>query len=359
MDSSRGGSGGNALSTCPQSVQPNSSPGVVHGQIILGMHSSAPDRTNHLNPFAVRTAAILLVFSAVVGVCLSGCGAFTGDINGSPRSPFISEQPSSETVVASSPATFSVTAFGAQPLHFQWEKNGRPIPGATLASYTTTATTTNESGARFTVIIAGPTGTTVSRPAILTITAPGQISVTPLSVDFGNVPVGSSATRRVTVAALGNSNVTLSQIGVSGPSFDVSGVSAGLVQTPGHVTSLDVTFSPAANGSVAGSISIASDASNPLTVIQLSGSGVHPASHSVSLIISMPTTSDVAGYNLYRASISGGPYAKLTQAMSKTATFTDQNVEGGETYYYVATSVGSSNTESAPSNEVSATVPLT
>jgi fibronectin type 3 domain-containing protein len=125
------------------------------------------------------------------------------------------------------------------------------------------------------------------------------------------------------------------------------------------VANLDVSFSPAANGIAAGSISIASDASNPLTVIQLSGSGVHSASHSVSLTISIPTTSDVVGYNLYRASISGGPYAKLTHAMSKTASFTDETVQGGETYYYVATSVGSSNTESTTSNEVSATIPLT
>jgi hypothetical protein len=325
---------------------------------MLGMHSCALDRTTP-NEFADRAAGIFFICCAIVAVCLSGCGTFKGDTAASPRSPFISQQPSSQTVVASSPATFSVTASGTQPLHYRWEKNGRPIPGATLASYTTTATTTTESGARFTVIVAGSTGTVVSRAAVLTITAPGQISASPLRLDFGDVPVGSSATRRIAVAALGGSNVTVSQIGVSGPGFDVSGVSTGLVQSPGQVANLDVSFSPAANGIAAGSISIASDASNPLTVIQLSGSGVHSASHSVSLTISIPTTSDVVGYNLYRASISGGPYAKLTHAMSKTASFTDETVQGGETYYYVATSVGSSNTESTTSNEVSATIPLT
>jgi hypothetical protein len=307
---------------------------------------------------AVRTGSIFLVFCATLGVSLAGCGALTSNTGDDPGLPSITEQPVDQTVIATRQATFSVAASGIPPIRFQWERNGSPILGATLASYTTSVTTTSDNGARFNVRVTDSKGTTVSRVARLTVTAPGQIVVTPLNLNFGNVPVGSSATRRITVAASGSSDVTFTKISVAGPGFDVSGAFTGLVQAPGQAMTLDVTFTPAGSGSATGNIGITSDASNPLTTIYLSGSGVQAVSHSVSLTIAIPAPSDVVGYNIYRASISGGPYAKLTQSVSKTTGFTDVTVQAGDTYYYVATSVDSNNTESEHSNEVSATVPV-
>lgn len=272
--------------------------------------------------------------------------------------PSITEQPADQTVVASHPATFSVTASGTPPLRFQWEMNGSPIPGATLASYTMPAATTSENAAHFTVEVADSKGTIVSRAARLTVTPPGQISATPGNLSFGDVTVGSSATRVITVAASGSSDVTLSKVGVSGPGFDVSGASTGLVQTPGQATILQVTFSPVASGSVTGSISIMSDASTSVTTIYLSGSGVQAVSHSVSLSWTS-SGSDIRGYNVYRSSTHGGPYAKLTPSMDGTTSYVDAEVQAGQIYYYVTTSVDSSNVESEYSNEVSAAIALT
>jgi hypothetical protein len=323
-----------------------------------GMYSHMPHRRNESNEPAVRIGGVFLIFCSILTGSLVGCGALTNSTGVDSRLPSIAEQPADQTVVASSPATFSVVASGTQPFSFQWEKNGSPILGATLASYTTPATTASDNGARFTVVVGDSIGTVVSRTARLTVTAPGQISDTPSSLNFGNVLVGSTASRQITLFTSGGSDVTLSKICVTGPGFDVSGASAGLVQSPGQATTLVVTFSPAASGSVTGSISITSDASNPLTVIYLSGSGLQPVAHSVSLTISVPAGSDVVGYNIYRASISGGPYAKLTQSLNTTTSFTDVTVQAGDTYYYVATSVGSSNMESQPSDEVSATIPV-
>ncbi|RMH18886.1 MAG: hypothetical protein D6696_12155, partial [Acidobacteria bacterium] len=64
---------------------------------------------------------------------------------------------------------------------------------------------------------------------------------------------------------------------------------------------------------------------------------------------------DLAGYNVYRATTSGGPYARVNGAQVSGTAFTDASVVNGTTYFYVVTAVDTSNNESANSNEVSAT----
>jgi hypothetical protein len=67
----------------------------------------------------------------------------------------------------------------------------------------------------------------------------------------------------------------------------------------------------------------------------------------------------VIGYNLYRATISGGPYTKINPSIDATTTFTDAGtVQAGKIYYWVVTAVNSSNVESVHSGEVSATIPF-
>jgi fibronectin type 3 domain-containing protein len=61
-------------------------------------------------------------------------------------------------------------------------------------------------------------------------------------------------------------------------------------------------------------------------------------------------------YNIYRSLQSGGPYTRIGGALSTS--FTDGNVQGGTTYFYVVTAVNSSGVESAASSpEQSVTVP--
>jgi DNA-binding CsgD family transcriptional regulator len=67
------------------------------------------------------------------------------------------------------------------------------------------------------------------------------------------------------------------------------------------------------------------------------------------------STSTVAGYNIYSASVSGGPYNKI--GSSTTLTYSDMTAISGNTYYYVVTAVDSSGNESVYSNEASVVVP--
>ena len=65
----------------------------------------------------------------------------------------------------------------------------------------------------------------------------------------------------------------------------------------------------------------------------------------------------VVGYNVYRATISGGPYTKINSALDGSTTYTDSTVQAGTTYYYVTTAVDGSGTESTHSNQVQAVIP--
>jgi fibronectin type 3 domain-containing protein len=59
------------------------------------------------------------------------------------------------------------------------------------------------------------------------------------------------------------------------------------------------------------------------------------------------TSSNAAGYNVYRGAISGGPYTKVNSSLIVGTTYTDSLVQAGQSYYYVATAVDTSGNESA------------
>lgn len=89
-------------------------------------------------------------------------------------SPAITRDPMPVTVVVGAAAAFDVQAVGAQPLAYQWLRNGVDITGATAASYTLATTTLSDDGALFSVRVsnaANPTGVT-SATARLTVTPP-------------------------------------------------------------------------------------------------------------------------------------------------------------------------------------------
>jgi fibronectin type 3 domain-containing protein len=80
-----------------------------------------------------------------------------------------------------------------------------------------------------------------------------------------------------------------------------------------------------------------------------------PVPHSVAL--NWNASSNAAGYNVYRADVAGGAYAKVNAALVSTTSYVDSSVASGRTYYYVATAVDSNNSESAYSSQAIAVVP--
>ena len=271
--------------------------------------------------------------------------------------PSIVTQPASKTVIAGQTATFSVTAAGAAPLNYQWNMNGNAINGANSSSYTTPATTTGNSSEQFTVTVTNSAGAITSNPATLTVTtATSILNVNQTSLNFSNVNIGSNSVLPVVFTNGGNSNITISNVTISGAGYSATGIQSGQMVGPGQSATLNVMFAPAGTGLTPGSVTLTSTASNSTVSVALSGTGVQTVSHSVTLTWTA-STSTVSGYNVYRSTVSGGPYTKLNSTLVAATTYTDTSVQSGQTYFFVATAVDSSGVESADSTEVSATIP--
>jgi len=301
---------------------------------------------------ADNSAQFSVQVSNTAGSATSGAAILT--VTSPVVAPSITSQPASQSIASGKTATFSVAATGTAPMTYQWSKAGVAISGATSSSYTTPAMTAT---AQFTVTVSNGAGSATSNPATLTVTAASTLLLNSnvSSVSFGNVNVAATGTQTVTLTNAGTAAVTISNVSVTGAGFNATGAS-GVILNPGQTTSLTTTFTPAAAGSVTGSVKVASNATNSPDSITLSGIGVAVVNHSVALSWSA-STSTVAGYNTYSSQVSGGPYTKLTGAPVAATAYTDSNVNAGQTYYFVVTSVDNNNVESAYSAEVSALVP--
>ena len=78
--------------------------------------------------------------------------------------------------------------------------------------------------------------------------------------------------------------------------------------------------------------------------------------HLVSIAWGPSSSSGVAYYNVYRGTMSGGPYSLLGTNITATS-YSDSTVQSGATYFYVTTAVDTSRVESIHSNEFVAVIP--
>jgi hypothetical protein len=103
-----------------------------------------------------------------------------------------------------------------------------------------------------------------------------QLSVSPSSLSFGNLATGSTSAQNVTISNTGNSSVSISQISATGTGFSTSGITLPLSLATGQSTSFSVSFAPTSAGSLSGSVSVVSNATNSPATISLSGTGIQP-----------------------------------------------------------------------------------
>ena len=187
-----------------------------------------------------------------------------------------------------------------------------------------------------------------------TTTTVGQLSISPTSVNFGNVNVGSTETHAITMSATG-APVTVSSDASSSSHFVVSGVSLPFTIPAGQSKSFNVGFAPTAAGTVSGSVSFNSNAATAKVVESVTGTGT-TAQYSVNL--SWNASAGVAGYNLYRSTSASGSYVKINSSLDANTAYVDNSVSAGKTYYYEATAVDANGQESGRSNPpVSASIP--
>ena len=180
----------------------------------------------------------------------------------------------------------------------------------------------------------------------------GKMTVSPSSINFGKVTIGTKKSQKGTVSAV-NGPVTVSAAHVSGTEFSVSGISFPFTLSAGHTASYTLTFAPTAGGSTSSTVTWRSSASNSPVHQYLTGSGTHL----VALTWRASTSRHIVGYNIYRGHRSGGPYTKINTALDPNTHDIDYKVLAGTTYYYVVTAVNSRGRESVYSNQVKSVIP--
>ena len=183
----------------------------------------------------------------------------------------------------------------------------------------------------------------------VSVTDPNAQSASlPSAFTFTSGPSASSASPN-SGPVTGGTTVTILGSGFqSGASVAFGGVAATSVNLVSSTEIQAVTPS-----STAGTVAITVTNSNSQTATL---AAAFTFFHTISLSWT-GSTSSVSGYNIYRSSTSGGPYAKVNSAMVPGTSFSDNNVQAGQTYFYVTTAVDSSNVESGYSNQAQAIVP--
>lgn len=189
------------------------------------------------------------------------------------------------------------------------------------------------------------------------IAASPILKVSTTSISFGTVLLGALGSQTLTITNSGTANLVISQFTIGGAAFHVAGITTPATIAAGQSANLTVNFAPILAVLMNGSLVISSNSSGAASeTISLTGSGVNVGALSVKLSWSPSVSASVIGYNIYRSTVSGGPYSLVSGPIAGTS-FTDTNVTAGQTYYYVLTSVGSNGVESAFSGQAAVTVP--
>jgi hypothetical protein len=205
------------------------------------------------------------------------------------------------------------------------------------------------------------TDTASNSPQTASLTGTGTaalVGLLPTSLAFGNQPVDMTSTAQtVTLSNTGNATLSIGSLALTGTNASdfAQANTCGNSLVAGANCTIAVMFTPSVAGTEAASLSISDNASGSPQTVPLSGAGTHDAI----LSWTPSTTPGVVGYNVYRGTTSGGESATpLNSSPVNGTTYTDETVQARQTYYYVVTAVASNDaTQSANSNEVSATVP--
>ena len=147
--------------------------------------------------FRVIARALLSLLLSVLAAC-----------GGASRDPNITQQPSDEIVAIGQTATFSVSGTGGSALHYQWQKNGSDIAGATSASYVVSGVQLSDDGSAFQVKISDAHGQVLSQRATLHVITGRDV----VTYHYDNARTGLNSNEQILTTA----NVTSSSFGKIG-----------------------------------------------------------------------------------------------------------------------------------------------
>jgi Abnormal spindle-like microcephaly-assoc'd, ASPM-SPD-2-Hydin/Protein of unknown function (DUF1573) len=238
----------------------------------------------------LQAVAMILTLSGVLFT--SGCVGYagkpgtTGGVSGlsmdvSPSSLDFGSltvgQSASKILTITNSGTQPVTVSGISVTGSAFTMKPMPVPMALAVGQSATVSTT------FTAAASGPVSGQImissnapDSPVVVALTAagvskPSNLTVTPASVSFGDVKVGSESTQTVRLTNAGSSSMAISAVSASGTGISLSGPSFPVTLAAGASTSLNAMFKPTVAGNASGTLMISSDAANSPDAIGWSG----------------------------------------------------------------------------------------
>jgi len=239
----------------------------------------------------------------------------------------VTVSPASVSLAAGGSQQFSATVSNTTNTGVTWTTSGGAISAAglyvapsTAGSYTVTATS-----------VADPTKSGTSTVSVSAAATTVSVAISPVAP---SLLTGGTQQFTATVSGTTNTAVTWSASGGT-----VS--SSGLYTAPSTAGTYTVTATSVADTTKQASASVTVSA---------------PVAHSAQLSW-LASTSSVAGYKVYRSTVSGSQYVLLNSQVDPLLSYADDTVQAGQTYYYVLTAVSLTGVESGYSNQVTAVIP--
>jgi hypothetical protein len=197
---------------------------------------------------------------------------------------YVFTTPTGPVNVSVSPTTTTVASAGTQQFSAQVTNTSN-----TAVTWSATAGTVSTTGlftappvtANMTVTVKATlvADTTKYASATVTVTASavGKLTASPTSIAFGSIAVGSTSTiLTTTITNTGNATITFTSNAISA-SFSFGGIGTcndpGGTLAPSASCTFSAKFAPTAAGTINGSMTIGSNASNPTVTVPLSGTG--------------------------------------------------------------------------------------
>ena len=213
---------------------------------------------------------------------LSGTGVANGQLAVNPTSQSFgsvamgSQFNQTVTLTNNGASTVSISQVSATGSGFKLSGVTTPIALNTSQSTTFTVAFAPQSIAAASgsvMIMSNASNPALTIPLSGTGVAAGALGSSPTSLAFGSLQVGNNQALSGIVTNTGGSSVTISQAGISGTGFTLSGMTTPVTLGAGQSASFGVSFTPQSAGSASGNVMITSNASNPTLTIPLSGSG--------------------------------------------------------------------------------------
>ena len=242
-----------------------------------------------------------------------------------PTQVSISLSPGTASLQAGGQQQFTAMISGTSNTAVTWTASGGTITTSGLYTAPTAAGT-------YTVMAVSAASSSTSASATVSVSAPQtvSISISPTSVampekwqqQFSATVSGSASTGVTWAVSKGTGTIT----------------QTGLYTAPQAVETDVVTATSQADNT--------KSASATITIA---------APHTVALTWT-PSASTGVTYDVYRGTVTGGPYILLVSGVTGNS-YIDKNVQSGSTYYYVTTAATSGG-QSSYSNEVQAAIPM-